>query len=194
MTFSKGKSLFFIALTLSTLSMPVKAQSGFTAPLSDADKSERIAKEMELYYLKPEMRNPYDRVQLQNGIATFTVWRDLPADPQADRTECAGYEWLLTGRGMKLGKGARSVFEKFPDVNAIQLQFIELEFKTKSVDGKGKLQKESTAKVYLRMTVERGKALGLKMTESQLQELLTKDAATCLKTGREIVSNREVYL
>lgn len=193
MTFSKGKSLFFSILILTPLKL-LTAETQFVAPLSDNDKAGRIVKQMELIYLKPEMKSPYDKVQLNAGTLSVSIWRDLPPDPQAEKIECTGYQWLLTGRGEHMGEGAKTVFQKFPDLRAIQLEFVELTTKSKPLDGKGKLQKEMIPKTYMKMVADREPLLASKTGEADLKKLLRKDTTTCVKVGRELISKREVTL
>ncbi len=155
-----------------------------------SDKESRIEKITQIFYLKPEMRSPYDKIQIEGSQLNLQVWKDLPSDPQADKVECSGYQWLLTGRGQKMGQGAQQVFANFAEIQSIQLEFVELAFQSKRVDGKGRLQKEIKPKIYLKLWMDR--------STSAAQGAVTKeslrDSAQCLKVGRSIVSKREVTL
>lgn len=166
---------------------------GTLAPIL-ASKEESLLKTLEIIYLKPDFRTSYDFVRIENGIATISVWRDLPPNPSAERLECTGYQWLLSGRGEKIGEGAREVFQKFDDLQALKLELVEVEHKTKSVDGRGKLQKVEEAKTLVKITLDRSSALGIKGSIDEVKRNLRSSLEQCLKVGRELTKDREVSL
>jgi len=75
--------------------------------------SDAIERIMDIHYIQPKMRSPYDFIQFKDGNAFVSVWKDLPPEPDPLKVECQGYQWLLTGRGKKLGLGAAVIFKKF---------------------------------------------------------------------------------
>lgn len=156
---------------------------GFANPAlaqSDNEKAEKIAKIMEIFYLKPENQSPQDSVQVSGSHVTISVWRDLPKDPQPEKVECTGYQWLLTGRGEHIGKGAATVFEKMPEIQSIQLDLVEVELKTK--------------RPYLKMVAERSAVMAANLKTEELKKDLWKNTANCLKIGRSVISKREIQL
>ena len=158
---------------------------------TEGAESEQIEKIMEIFYLKPEMRSAYDTVKVEAGQAKISIWRDLPPNPLPDKVECLGYEWLLTGRGQHIGKGVRKVFEQLPSIQSVELSLVELSFKTKSGDGKGKIEKQTEAKTYLKLKVDRAKVL----SSAPLEKMeVFQDLQKCLGLGRQMVSQREINL
>ncbi len=166
---------------------------GTVAPIL-ANQEETLLKSLEIIYLKPELRTSFDFVRIENGTATISVWRDLPPNPSAERLECTGYQWLLSGRGEKIGEGAREVFQKFTDLQSLKLELVEVEHKTKSVDGRGKLQKTEEAKPLLKMTIDRASALGIKGSIEDVKRELRASLEKCLKIGRDLTRDREVSI
>jgi len=166
---------------------------GTMAPVL-ADQEETLLKSLEIIYLKPELRTSFDFVRIENGTALISVWRDLPPNPSAERLECTGYQWLLSGRGEKIGEGAREVFQKFTDLQSLKLELVEVEHKTKSVDGRGRLQKTEEAKPLLKMTIDRSSALGIKGSIEDIKKELRSSLEKCLKIGRDLTRDREVSI
>jgi len=180
-------------MAFSTLAQAPNAVQ-FSAPVSETDKGEKIARIFEIFFVKPEMRTPYDKVIVTGSQARISLWRDLPKDPQADKVECTGYQFLLSGRGQHIGRGAATVFEKFPEIQTIQLDLVEVGAKSKRVDGKGKLESERFAKPYLRMVAERTAVQNAKLQPEATKRALWKDTASCLKIGRATITRREIQL
>lgn len=171
------------------------SQPGAAPAPSLTGREEQLAKVLEAYYLKPEMRSPEDRIQIEGSKATIRLWRDLPPDPQADKIECLGYQWLLAGRGQHIGDGAKEVFKAYPELESLSLEFVELEFRSKSVDGRGKLQKQMLTRRYLSLTAERATLLSSASSDSQkLKQELQQDTPRCLKLGRSLISKKELSL
>lgn len=166
---------------------------GTMAPIL-ANQGETLLKSLEIIYLKPELRTSFDFVRIENGIGTISVWRDLPPNPSAERLECTGYQWLISGRGEKIGEGAREVFQRFTELQSLKLELVEVEHKTKSVDGRGKLQKTEEAKPLLKMTIDRSTALGIKGSIDDVKKELRSNLEQCLKIGRELTRDREVNI
>jgi len=160
--------------------------------LAFSSKEEDLIKSLEIIYLKPDLRTSFDFAKVEDGIARISVWRDLPPNPQPDRVECTAYQWLLSGRGEKLGEGAKEVFQKFQDLKAIQLNLVEVEHKTQSTDGRGKLQKVEEARSLVKITIDRESALSLKPTSQELKKELRSSLQKCLELGRSVTKDKEV--
>lgn len=174
--------LFFSFYSLS----PIAAQD--QAPKSE----EKIEKLLEIYYLNPQFRSPYDKTSIEDAAATIQVWRDLPAEPRAEQIECLGYQWLLTGRGAKMGEGASKVFQEIPSVNSIELKLVDVEFETESVDKRGKLKPKAIVKPYLRMKITRESLSKSSSSSPDLKKILRENLDECLKWGRAQISEKEI--
>lgn len=150
--------------------------------------AEIIEKIMEVHILKPEMKSPFDFVQVKNKEVLISVWRDLPPEPQKEKIECLGYQWLLTGRGQKMGEGASKVFELFPDLKQMTLQLVEADFTLETTDGgRGKMKKKVLSRPYLTMTVVRENLQKLLPNSQKLKNDL-KNTTTCLEIGRKVIT------
>lgn len=163
----------------------------FAVFAADASKLARL---FEIFYVKEELKSPYDKIEVQGDQALLSVWRDLPKNPSPEAVECAGYQWLLGGRGQRMGQGAKAAFAEFPDLKGIALELVELKFETKATDGKGKLQRETKPKVYLRMQANREALEASKLSTQDLKAALWKDLGTCLKLGRAFVTKKDINL
>ena len=119
-----GRFLLLTSLLLITIGLPGQASIGRDATLTP----EKIEKMMEIHYIQPHMKSPYDSIEIKDSEAFISIWRDLPPEPDPAKIECVGYQWLLTGRGQKLGLGAAEIFKKFPDLKRITLNFVEVSF------------------------------------------------------------------
>lgn len=158
-------------------------------------KQERQLEElMQILYLRPEFKSSQDRVQIQGNNASIRVWRDLPPNPEESRIECLGYQWLLSGRGAKMGMGAKEVFKKFPNLQTITLELVELEFDHKSVNKRGKLQRVEKPRVYLRMRIKRSELAKFIVENKKLKDLLRRDVRSCLRVGRRLRMFKEIFL
>lgn len=153
-----------------------------------------LEKTLQLFYLNSTTRSPYDKIEIQGDLAILQVWRDLPPRPQKDRLECLGYRWLLTGRGERMGEGAKTVFEKFPELNGLRLEFFELKFAVKSKDGKGALERDVTKNPYLKMEITRERLDRFRIDNDVLKEKLHEDTATCVRLGRRVNPKMEIQL
>jgi len=161
---------------------------------AQAKREERIAKQMEIFYLKPEKLSPHDRIWVSGQEAFVDIWRDLPPNPEEAKVECLGYQWILAGRGKNIGQGAKSLFQSIPDLAQITLTLVEVDVGVKSRTGKGKLEKTSTPRPYFRVTAERSKVMASSYSQDQLKEQLHGSVEGCLKIGRELVSRKEIRL
>lgn len=149
---------------------------------------------MEIHYLRDELKSPSDQVKVTGDEVLLKVWRDLPPDPNKDRIECTGYQWLLTGRGQRLGEGARAVFDRYPEIQKIRLELLEYEFKSKGIDGRGKLKREEIVKPYLRMMLERKDLGNLESPSRSLKKAMFSNLQSCLEVGRQFVKSKEILL
>jgi len=122
------------------------------------------------------------------------VWRDLPLNPVKEKIECSGYQWLLSGRGEKMGVGALEVFKNFPHLQAINLDLVEVESEVKSVNQKGQLARQDKIKRYLHYRIERGEIQKFSVDQENLKRNLRKDQASCLKIGRRLNMQKEINL
>ena len=149
---------------------------------------------MEIHYIQPHMKSPYDSIEIKGSEAFISIWRDLPPEPDPAKIECVGYQWLLTGRGQKLGLGAAEIFKKFPDLKRITLNFVEVSFKTDGVDDRGKLKKSSKIHPYFSVSSERSKILSYKPHQNILKKNLAKNNNACVHIGRQMVNDRKLKL
>ncbi len=154
----------------------------------------RIEELLEIHYLRPEMKSPYDSIKIDGAVANISVWRDLPPEPSAQKIECMGYQWLLTGRGQKLGQGAVEVFKEFPNLQRIHLELVEVDFELKGTDGHGQYERISKKRPYLKMTAERSQIQNQKLPAPEMKAALMKDLDSCLKIGRVWISTKEIQL
>lgn len=149
---------------------------------------------MEIHYIRPEMKSPYDSITIKDGKASISVWRDLPPDPSPAKIECLGYQWLLTGRGQKMGLGASEVFKALPELQSISLELVEVDFQSNSRDKKGKIERQSVKRPYLTMSIDRAKIDAHPMNQQQLKADIQKDTARCTEVGRQLISTKEIKL
>lgn len=149
----------------------------------------QIEKIMEIHYLQESKKSPFDVIQITGPSAFISVWRGLPPDPNPAKIECLGYQWLLTGRGKKIGAGAGEVFRQFSELKEITLELVEVDFKTEPVDGKGQYKKTATKRPYLTMTATRDLLKDAAVSRQSLNDL-----NQCLETGRRLIAKREIKL
>lgn len=152
---------------------------------------QQIEKLMEINYLKESKKSPFDTIQLQGPNVHITVWKGLPPDPNPAKIECLGYQWLLTGRGQRLGVGAQEVFRTFSSINEITLELVDVAFELQSSDGHGhgQFKKVPKKKTYLLMTAQREQLKDAKYSRENF-----KNQKECLEIGRRSISKREVKL
>lgn len=149
---------------------------------------------MQIFYLNEEYKTPHDRIEVQGSEAQIQVWRELPPQASQDRVECAGYQWLLGGRGKRMGHGVDRVFREFPQLQTLELRFVDLEFGTESVDGRGQLRKTVLPRTYLRYRINRQQARPLDGQSQRLKKELDLSLSRCLNVGRRIEMEREIKL
>ncbi len=140
------------------------------------------------------MKSPYDHVQIKGSEAFIQVWRDLPLNPVKEKVECSGYQWLLSGRGEKMGAGALEVFKSFPYLQALNLDLVEVENGVKSVNQRGQLARQPTVKRYLHYRIEKNEIQKFSVDQENLKKNLRKDQASCLKIGRRLNMQKEINL
>lgn len=169
--------------------LAANAQSAENSP--DAFKLEQI---MEIQFLKPEMRSEHEFTKVEGGTATIQVWRDLPPEPKSDDIECLGYQWLISGRGSKIGSGASEVFKSFPHLEKLTLRLVDLSFSTQSLDKKGKLGKKTTVEPYLTMSISRTEMQRFSVDIERVKKELRSGTESCLKVGRRLNMEKEIKL
>jgi len=108
--------------------------------------------------------------------------------------ECTGYQWILSGRGAKIGFGAAEVFKQFPALQTITLEFVDLKFKAKGVDGRGKMKQVELPRLYLKMTIDRKEIEKFQVNNEVLKKKLRQDIKTCLSIGHKLNMIREINL
>jgi hypothetical protein len=166
------------------------------SPASAQDQTPKLENKveslLEIFYLNSAFRSPYDKTSVENAAAVIQVWRDLPAEPRAEQIECLGYQWLLTGRGAKMGEGASKVFQEIPSLNSIELKLVDVEFETESIDKRGKLKPKAIVKPYLRMRVTRESLAKSASSSTDLKKLLRENNEECLKWGRAQIAEKEI--
>ncbi len=154
----------------------------------------RLIEMMQILYVNEKYQSPFDRVEIRGADAFIQVWRDLPQNPVKEKVECLGYQWLLSGRGEKMGFGALDVFKEFPQLQSIQLELVEAEDTVKSVNKKGKLAKDWKLTPYLKYRLDREEILKFSADRENLKRNLRRDQASCLKIGRRVKMLKEINL
>jgi len=157
-------------------------------------KEERIERIMEIFYLKSEIKSPYDSIELERDTASISAWREIPPNPNPDSIECLGYQWLLSGRGTKIGSGAAKVFDEFPELNSLELRFVDLDFASESKDGHGKLTKQAKPRTYLKLRVHRSEIEKYRIDNDKLKKQLRQDVSSCVQIGRRLKIEKEIQL
>ncbi|MBN8554118.1 MAG: hypothetical protein J0L93_01630 [Deltaproteobacteria bacterium] len=136
------------------------------------------------------MKSPFDKIEIKDNQVFISVWRDLPPEPKAEKIECLGYQWLLSGRGQKVGQGAAAVFKEFPDLEAVHLDFVKVDYQLISKKGEpGKYERKGIPTAYLSMTAEKSKLPKESFSKEALQV-----QENCLKVGRNYISKKEIKL
>jgi len=163
--------------------------------LSALGANDQIEFILQIHLLQPAMKSPFDSIEISENSASVRVWRDLPPQPDPDRVECLGYRWLLTGRGERLGKGAREVFEQFPSLENLNLELVEVDFLNQSIDKHGKLKRVEKSRPYLQLTIDRPSALSISRKAAELwKRKLGSDITSCLKVGRRLIKLKELKI
>ncbi len=159
---------------------------------TSTSKEDTIAKIMEFFYIQHKVRSPYDRITISGSTANLKIWKELPPEPDPAKVECSGYQWLLGGRGKKMGLGASEVFRQVPDIQKINLEFVDVEFDEKGKGKTGRLEMTHKEKSYLLMSVSKNQVANAH--SKNLKNALNKSLADCLKIGRSIVREKEIKL
>jgi len=154
----------------------------------------QIEEMMMIHYLNPGMKSDYDWVKVTGKGVDISVWRDLPPNPDSESLQCLAYEWLLTGRGQKMGLGAYEIFRNFPLLEEISLQFVDLKFEVESKDGKGRFTRAVKPKVYLKAKILKSEIQKYKIENSELRTRMQSNLKTCLGIGRSLNIATEVNL
>jgi hypothetical protein len=166
---------------------------GFSAFLSEAEGSpSQVESITNVFYVRPELRNPHDQISRVGGKLLLSVAYDLPPNPNAELIECLGYRWLLGGRGQRLGAGAPEIYKRFRDIEEIELELYQLESKTKSQDGRGKLEKLLEKKVYSRFSVSPEPLREKNWSAEEWKAALWESPNRCLELGRELQVRKEI--
>jgi len=162
----------------------------------ESSKSEesKLVEMLQIFYVNDKMKSPYDQIEIKGSEAFVQVWRDLPLNPVKEKVECLGYQWLLSGRGEKMGVGALEVFKSFPNLKALNLDLVEVENGVKSVNQRGQLAQQATIKRYLHYRIERDEIQKFSVDQDNLKKNLRKDQASCLKIGRRLNMQKELNL
>jgi len=155
---------------------------------AQSDLPSKIEDHFRLYLVNDARRSKADQIKVKKNAnkqtATMYYWRNLENRNPAD-VICDAYTWLLQGR-TRYGRGAKSAFSKFSNMDAFELLFYDLEFATKRGKKKGHFLPSMKAKQYISVRVSRAdlKKVNFRKTwidkqvkESncaQLKELFTK--------------------
>jgi hypothetical protein len=157
---------------------------------SQKTREQRIEELLQIHYLRPEAKSPYDKLEIKDNEVFISVWRDLPPDPKAEKIECLGYQWLFAGRGQKLGEGASGVFREFSDLKTIHLKLVRVDYTLETNDGgHGKYERHAKVTPYLEMSVERGK-----VPKEGFSKDVFQNQTECLNVGRNLISKKEIKL
>jgi hypothetical protein len=193
---SSVRTLFlgFIHSFLVLLSLGGQASSQTTEPQAVNPQIDRIERMMQFFYVNPKYRTSVDTAELSNKTLKISQWRGLPPDPSPQKIECLGYQWLLSGRGKKMGEGASQVFKENPEIEKIVLELVELEGSLVSTDHRGKYEKAVKKRPYLRMTAERAAFENFPMKARALKTALQKSTSECLRIGRLYITEKEIQL
>jgi len=153
------------------------------------EKTESITN---IFYVRPEMRTKHDQIEISGSTLKMAVWYDLPPNPNTDQIECLAYRWLLGGRGQRLGHGAAEIFKRHKEIEQIQLEMFELDFKTESVDGRGKLRKVDIKRPYARVAAHRSYFQDSSKSQQEWKSSLWGGLADCLQTGRSYRVRKDI--
>lgn len=187
---SRLSALFLTALFFAINSFATNLLAGESSKSEEAKLTELL----QILYVNDKMKSPYDQVSIKDSEAFIQVWRDLPLNPVKEKVECSGYQWLLSGRGEKMGVGALEVFKNFPNLQALNLDLVEVESSVKSVNQRGQLAHQGIVKRYLHFRIERNEIQKFSVDQENLKRNLRKDQASCLKIGRRLNMQREINL
>jgi hypothetical protein len=181
-------TLFFM------ISMEMRLKASEESSDNTLGLESKIEQILEIHYLSTSFRSPFNKTSIQNGAAKIQIWRDLPPDPQSDSLECLGYQWLFTGRGFKMGEGAKKVFDTISSITSLELRLVDVSFETESIDKRGQLKKVPRIKPYLQMKVQRETAKKISIPNHELRKLLRENLEECLKWGRAHITEKEILL
>lgn len=177
-----------------TIKQLVICLSLFSWPLFAAEAEKKIEELMQIHYLNNKLKSPFDQISVEGDQVRIQVWRDIPVNADPKRVECLGYQWLLSGRGKKMGSGADAVFKAFPQLQNIQLALVEVTYSTESVNGQGQLKKKAEVKPYLRMSLGRKELQRFSIDQDLLKRKIRESTSECLAIGRKLNISKEVSL
>jgi len=178
-----------IFLTLALLIMPVVAY-----PQSSIE--EKIEDHFRLYMIQDGRRSKSDKVRVKKTseaqVATLYYWRNLEGRNPAD-VICDAYQWLLQGR-TRYGKGVKSAFAKFSNVQAFELMFYDLEFGTKRGKKKGAFFPAMKAKQYMRVRITRPDLKKVNFKKTWIDQQIKDNNCPALKELFDKVSFDQNYM
>ncbi|TVQ79745.1 MAG: hypothetical protein EA369_04100 [Bradymonadales bacterium] len=157
--------------------------------LADAAKIEEISK---IFLVRPDLRHEEEKIEIRGNRLEIRAWYDRPPNPNPDQMECLTYRWLLGGRGQRLGEGAPGIFQKFPEIQTVYLELFELDPKTRSVDGRGQLEKTFEKTVYAKALVRRSQLQAQNRTAEDWKAVLWEGLSSCLEAGRSLSIQKEL--
>lgn len=166
-----------LALTLAALwSAPVVAQQPpggadgtYYAPDDPLRQTKlKIEELMGVYALKWPQRDVEEVVQLDGKNIDVRVWVSIGSRDENDLT-CKALQWLVVGRH-QWAQGARGVFGEFPDLEKLQLSFLDVRVNREGDNGK----KFSQSYMTLQVAREDFNTLDLK----EMQDALDNEECT----------------
>lgn len=162
--------------------------------LALSPEEQKLESLMEIHYLNDKTKSSHDLVKVNGPDAFIQVWRDLPPEPRADEIECLGYQWLISGRGAKIGEGVSEVFKNFPKLQTLELRLVDIDFDTESLDKRGKLKRTEKLKTYLRMKIKRSEVEKYLIETDKVKKELRSGTGACIKIGRKLNIEKEIQL
>jgi hypothetical protein len=142
---------------------------------------EDIEEGLGVYLIHPDKREALERVLVSGGRAE--VWFLRTLEVNSEDAKCDALRWLLLGR-LNTSDGARSIFERYPDVETIALVFYTVETRVR-VTARGEYEQSRTAVRTLEVSVDR--ARGLALNRKTLEPALRASRTSCIAVGEESV-------
>ncbi|MEZ4704319.1 MAG: hypothetical protein R3A11_03870 [Bdellovibrionota bacterium] len=132
---------------------------------------------MGIYILNQDQRTPGDRVvakRVGNGIeAKMFYWRSFEKR-DANQEICQAYDWLLFGR-TSYGHGAKEAFQKFPQLQTIELHLFDIVFGTQKGKSRGEILPTKKIIEHLRIGVNRSTLLSKNVDLREARKLLDQN-------------------
>ncbi|HLG19165.1 MAG TPA: hypothetical protein VI895_05020 [Bdellovibrionota bacterium] len=152
----------------------------------------------QIYVLRKDHRSSEDQVTVRSAgagrySAEISYWRSLKSRDPVEEI-CNAYKWIFFGRGT-YGKGAPKAFERFSNLDEIQLRFFDIEFTTKLGTKRAEILPSEKVIPYLKIGVKRSSLEKKKPNWSEIQSELSK--GRCANIGDQYLDTKwlnEAYI